>query len=254
MRDLSPKQAIEYFHLLFLAHLGKQVDRKAVILKGGCNLRFFMQSIRYSEDIDLDVTFISKETLQKNVEKILDSKSFQQSLKASEISIKSWSTPKQTETTQRWKVVIAQGVRLPLHTKLEFSRRSIDSFHEIAEIDLTLIQHYKLFPIFVNHYDINAAIQQKIDALALRSETQCRDIFDLYFLFSKPYERKKIKVSEATFKKAKENALSLTYDYYKAQVVAFLQPDYQTLYDSTRQWEAIQLKVFEHIEKANESH
>ena len=49
---------IERFHLLFLVQLGQKLDKRFYALKGGCNLRFFLKSIRYSEDMDLDVQTI----------------------------------------------------------------------------------------------------------------------------------------------------------------------------------------------------
>ena len=39
-------------------------------MKGGCNLRFFLKSIRYSEDMDLDIHTMSVGTLQNNVERV----------------------------------------------------------------------------------------------------------------------------------------------------------------------------------------
>ena len=33
-----------------------------MLVKGGCNLRFFFDSVRYSEDIDFDVAVIARET------------------------------------------------------------------------------------------------------------------------------------------------------------------------------------------------
>jgi hypothetical protein len=53
--DLLNVQAVEQFHLLFLTQLGARFDKKLYALKGGCNLRFFWKSIRYSEGMDLDV-------------------------------------------------------------------------------------------------------------------------------------------------------------------------------------------------------
>jgi predicted nucleotidyltransferase component of viral defense system len=47
---------IELFHLLFLRQIEGKLDKKLYALKGGCNLRFFFKSIRYSEDIDFDIT------------------------------------------------------------------------------------------------------------------------------------------------------------------------------------------------------
>ncbi len=51
----NDRQTIEIFHLLFLRAFGARVDKSLFALKGGCNLRFFLKSIRYSEDMDLDI-------------------------------------------------------------------------------------------------------------------------------------------------------------------------------------------------------
>ena len=98
--------ATEHFHLVFLAHLSNRVAPNLIALKGGCNLRFYFKSVRYSEDIDFDVHTISIETLRSNVRKIFDFKTFNNSLHASGIEITHTSEPKQTETTQRWKALL----------------------------------------------------------------------------------------------------------------------------------------------------
>ena len=49
----SDRQAVELFHLLFLRQLASGADRARIALKGGCNLRFYFGSVRYSEDLDL---------------------------------------------------------------------------------------------------------------------------------------------------------------------------------------------------------
>src|SRR5665213_3646374 len=100
---MNTREAIEYFHLSFSHRLAAKVDRGFFCLKGGCNLRFFFRSIRYSEDIDFDVQTTSVDTLKKNVGKILDDKAFHSALKINQdIQIVEWSDPKQTATTQRW--------------------------------------------------------------------------------------------------------------------------------------------------------
>ena len=53
--NLSPIACVEQFHLLFLEQLGRKLDKRHYALKGGCNLRFYLRSVRYSEDMDLDV-------------------------------------------------------------------------------------------------------------------------------------------------------------------------------------------------------
>src|SRR6266513_1000847 len=99
---MNPKlgdiQAVEQFHLLFLAHFGARVDKKLYCLKGGCNLRFFWKSIRYSEDIDFDVHTIAKQTLQKNIRQILDAPGFKRILQTAKLELTSISETKQTST------------------------------------------------------------------------------------------------------------------------------------------------------------
>ena len=57
-------QYVELFHLVFLDFLGRKLDKRYCVLKGGCNLRFFMKSFRYSEDMDIDVQGVSDMVLR----------------------------------------------------------------------------------------------------------------------------------------------------------------------------------------------
>ena len=75
----SSLQLREIFHLEFLRWLSRKVKAEHYALKGGANLRFFFKSIRYSEDMDLDVQKIKLETLKEVVMKILKAPSFQES-------------------------------------------------------------------------------------------------------------------------------------------------------------------------------
>ena len=100
------KSDVEKFHLLFLDQLSRNIDDAFYAVKGGCNLRFFFKSIRYSEDLDIDVQTIRVETLQKKIERILDSNPLKQILNSHGISIERYSSLKQTQTTQRWKLTL----------------------------------------------------------------------------------------------------------------------------------------------------
>lgn len=51
------------------ALVAKGEDKSLVALKGGCNLRFFFGSERYSEDMDLDVVVMARETLKNKVDR-----------------------------------------------------------------------------------------------------------------------------------------------------------------------------------------
>src|SRR5712692_8526136 len=176
-------RAVERFHLLFLAQLGTRLDKKLYALKGGCNLRFFWKSIRYSQDIDFDVHTIAQHTLQKNVRQILGAPGFKQILRSFKIQLTQVSEPKQTSTTQRWKVHLqaeVSGTDLP--TKIEFSRRKFDLGIVFGPADPEILIAYDLRPIIASHYDLESAFGQKLEALLGRKETQARDIFDLAFL------------------------------------------------------------------------
>src|SRR5688572_11438374 len=97
---------IELFHLLFLRQLEGKLDKNLYSLKRGCNLRFFFKSIRYSEDIDFDVSIISKSTLEKKINKIFESADFKRILESKGMGILQFNSAKQTETTQRWKLLL----------------------------------------------------------------------------------------------------------------------------------------------------
>src|SRR5450432_4265667 len=102
---LSARQTIEMFHLVFLRALAaKGEDKSLFALKGGCNLRFFFQSVRYSEDIDIDASIVAKGTLKNKIDRLLVAPMLVGPLKSRSIEIVDVSAPKQTDTTQRWKV------------------------------------------------------------------------------------------------------------------------------------------------------
>jgi len=194
MNNHSPIASVELFHLLLLDVLGRKADRKQYALKGGCNLRFFMRSIRYSEDMDIDVgSGLPKDKLEDLVKRILASKSFTNLLDLRRIRIEECSAPKQTDTTQRWKFGLALGrSSVLLRTKIEFSRRGMDDEISFDPIDPLLIRTYELTPVLASHYTSQSAIDQKIRALATRREVQARDVFDVDLLLNSGIKRKQV--------------------------------------------------------------
>lgn len=235
---MDTRAAIELFHLIFLHHLGTRIDKGLYSVKGGCNLRFFFKSIRYSEDIDLDVHTIGVGTLSNGVRKILKSRPFIDTLSARRITIQSISEPKQTETTQRWKIALAiENSAASLPTKIEFSRRE-DTFTALFEpIDPELLSRYDLYPILCTHYTRDIAIRQKIEALAGRNQTQARDVFDLAMLVSGNTSTVLSGVSTQARTLALSRAMALTFQDYLSQVVAFLEPQYQDHYGREATWD-----------------
>ena len=185
---MNPEQlshVIEQFQLLFLAHLTRGADKRSIVVKGGCNLRFFHRSIRYSEDMDLDVAGIEEHALRDRVRNILASRPFAQVLEARGIGIEHVTEHKQTPTVQRWKFGLTSARHgQPLPTKIEFSRRGLDEGVEFGSLDPAIIARHRLTPFMVSHYGAAAALEQKVRALAHRTETQARDVFDVHHLIA----------------------------------------------------------------------
>jgi hypothetical protein len=249
MNLYNPRQSVELFHLLFLSQLGRKIDKKLYALKGGCNMRFYFKSIRYSEDMDIDIQVVNKDTLSKNVNKLLGSVPFMNILQAQGLEIVNISAPKQTFTTQRWKIELKskQSV-LPLHTKIEFSRREIEDDTIYEPIDSQIIRRYSLSPFMSNHYSMQSMFRQKVRALALRSETQSRDIFDLYLLIGSGNHFKLDKKTTAILADAKSKAAGIDFADFKGQVIAYLPEDNQQEYDDESVWDVIVRTVIESMD------
>lgn len=252
---MSPYDVTEQFHLIFLSQLSKRVAQDLFALKGGCNLRFYFKSIRYSEDIDFNVHKISVETLRNNVRSIFKSKSFIDTLDAAKIEIVQTSEPKQTDTTQRWKVLLRiDDFDREIPTKIEFSRRDEIKGTVMESVDRDILIKYKLYPISCCHYSRIWAVRQKIDALIGRTQTQARDIFDLALLIHDKLDLEGYSLSASYKKEACENALSLSFDDYQGQVVAYLMPEYRSVYGTKQEWNSMVSKVVDFVEKVrNES-
>jgi predicted nucleotidyltransferase component of viral defense system len=251
MNAYDPMQYVELFHLLFLDMLGRKLDKRHYALKGGCNLRFFLKSFRYSEDMDLDIKAVPQEKLKEIVDRILDSKTTEQVLGVNGFRIESWSAPKQTGTTQRWKMALsASGVALPLHTKVEFSRRGMGADTLFEPVDAALIQTYRLAPVIASHYSAHAAYQQKIEATVTRSTPQARDIFDLSLLVRSGVDTRVSARLKKKLGQARANIMETGFGVFKSQVLSYLHPDYRAQYDSPSVWDDMRLEIDEALEGA----
>ncbi len=241
----TERQAIEIFHLHFLRSFSARVDKALFALKGGCNLRFYHRSIRYSEDMDLDIRTMAKASLRSNVETVLRAVSFRQALRAQQLEVAELSAPKQTETTQRWKIqlrLLAPQVAFP--TKIEFSRRTLDDGLELAAVEPELIRGYRMYPVIVQHYGAAAAFAQKILALAKRTQTQARDIFDLKLLVDAGAAATPLHETQLEqLPRAIDNAMSIGFEDFVGQVVAFLEPEHQADFRRRASWETLQEQV-----------
>jgi predicted nucleotidyltransferase component of viral defense system len=249
---LSDRQIVELFHLQFVRLLCAGPDKDRFAIKGGCNLRFFFESVRYSEDIDLDVARLPVHVLKEKVTRILGGPALALPLRSRGIAVVETSAPKQTETTQRWKVALsAEGRSLPLHTKIEFSRRGTKEDSKVESVAASVLAEYGLMPVLAPHYPLAAAIRQKIAALIHRGTVQARDVFDLSVLVAKAGGNAEVlRSARAQAPKAIERCMEVSYDDYKAQVVSHLKPDQIEALGPREAWDALQSQVVEFLEKA----
>ena len=252
-------QLREVFHLEFLRWLGRKIKAKHYAVKGGVNLRFFFNSFRYSEDMDLDVEGVEIDALKGAVMRILEAPSFQDIFKpfgVERIIPSDITRAKQTSTTQRFRVHLITLAGEDLFTKIEFSRHGFKGKICVQLVSDIVLRLYKLPPLPVPHYDIQSAIGQKIGALCSRAVTQPRDIFDLYVL-SPQYEfsdSEYIKMSRTKLEKAHENIFEVSFEQFRDSVISYLSPEDRQLYGLPSLWDEIKLKVagiIEEIKKKN---
>ncbi|MBU4369209.1 nucleotidyl transferase AbiEii/AbiGii toxin family protein [Patescibacteria group bacterium] len=254
MNKYNPLQLREIFHLEFLRWLGKKINPSYYALKGGVNLRFFYNSFRYSEDVDLNARIIQVDALRDKVMQILKSIPFQNNLKPfgiDKIVPPDIAKAKQTQTTQRFKIHLITPQNENFFTKIEFSRREFKNNIKIETVSNAILREYKLAPVLIPHYNIISAISQKLDALAARKITQARDAFDIYILISQieSSDKEKIKPNLENIKKARENAFEISFEQFKDTVVSYLLKEDQKIYNSPLVWDEIKLKVINFIEE-----
>ena len=233
MNTLSIPQVTELFHVAFLDVLSKRLEPDRYVLKGGANLRYFFDSVRYSEDIDLDVEGVPAWRLNEKVDALLSSTPIEVLLRSAGLSVAERSNPKRTDTTQRWKIGLqAPGHSELIRTKIEFSYREGEGDYRLEAIPRRIV-----------------ATEQKVLALAKRPETQARDVFDLDLLLRRrPLVPGSLDPQLLT--EAADLAMQLSYAAFRDQVLSFLEPESVELYEGEGSWEQMQTFVAERLEEA----
>jgi hypothetical protein len=69
-------QIIELFHLAFLQVAQARLDQARYVVKSGASLRYFFESLRYSQDLDLDAVAIEPWKLEEKVDEVLAAPAF----------------------------------------------------------------------------------------------------------------------------------------------------------------------------------
>ncbi len=227
-------------------------DKGAFAIKGGCNLRFFFESPRYSENIDFDVSErVPVHVLKDRMSRLLAGPALTLALRNRGLQLVSVSAP--TEATQRWKMALAmEGTAVPRPTKIEFSRREQTDSAVTEAVSPSVVAEHQSMTILAPHYPLGPAIRQKVSALADRREVQARDVFDLGAVLIPRTEAQiaHLQAVRSDVRSAMERAMSLSYSDYKGQVVAYLHPDFQAELGSEDAWDALQLKVVDYLDKS----
>ncbi|GAF69822.1 unnamed protein product, partial [marine sediment metagenome] len=237
-------QLREIFHLEFLRRFGRKVKAEFYAVKGGTNLRFFFKSIRYSEDMDIDLKGVRVNFIKDTVMNILENADFRNNLKSydvEDIIPPDMPRAKQTETTQRFKVHLITSSGEDLFTKVEFSRRGFKGDIVVEEVAGNVLRAYKMAPLVIPHYDMRSAVMQKIGALAARPAIQARDIFDLYIMSSQyqPIAAEGLTAGPSKVARAHENLFEVSFEQFRDTVVSYLAIEEQALYTSAERWDEI---------------
>lgn len=257
LRRLTPASTREVIHLLILQELADVRRGGGVIVKGGVNLRLFFDSPRYSEDMDLDGNADGSAEIRNCIQRLFDDRAFTRRLQ--EVGIRGLDPGqgpnKDTETTFRYKfgVIGGGGVRYP--TKIEVSFREHHGADEVlAEPPpQTIVDAYGIQSFEVRRYALDAAVRQKIEALAGRREAQARDVFDLCVLVpgtpdsvlvdfladNLPVDRLDV---------AHDRALGISFDEYRGQVIEFLEDAERVRQGTEGAWDDMRLRAAALIE------
>ena len=246
--------AVELLHFVFLERLLRISDAKLYVLKGGVNLRFHFGSPRYSEDMDLDVNpIVAVSTLKKNGYKILHDAALLRVLKTHGIAgleVNAIEKAKHTETTQRFRLRLETSAGQHIPTKIEFSRRGLQDGAVTESIPHEVARRIGRNAFFCGHYDAHTAMKQKIHALAGRTQTQARDLFDLYWLdshadFLKAVNAFREESNDASIELAASNLAAITFEQFQGQVVEFLHDEYRTEFDDKTRFNALHAHILD---------
>ena len=245
-------QLREIFHLEFLRYLAADMPPGLWALKGGVNLRLFFRSIRYSEDMDLDVESLPVESVKKRVMRLLGSPSFSANLKTygiEGVKLPAIEKAKQTSTTQRFKVHLLTSSGEDYFTKIEFSRRGFSGGPVAESVPAAILRPYGMAPLIVPHYPAADAAVQKISAVLSRSVLHARDIFDLYLLSTqvRPGAAGLTLPGGAEIARARENILEPGFERFRDAVAAYLAPEDLKVYSVPAVWDEIKLKAAEFV-------
>jgi len=240
---------VELLHLALLQVMPSYLPVADYAVKGDANLRLFYGSRRRSQDIDFDYLGTRFDAVEGAIDAALASRAFRDLLRVAGVAMSVPTKPKQTDTTRRWKFQV-DGPSAHLSTKIEFSAREADPEHAFEAARGDLGRGIGLRVVKAEHYLPPAAIRQKIRALAQRSQTEPRDVFDLDLLFATHLDEIRAgDVDSATLTRAIEASLGIPYEAYRDLVVQYIEDEFVPIYGRPEVWTDMMLGVVERLER-----
>lgn len=245
-------RAIELFHLTFLEVASIQLRPiEAYAVKGGVNLRFFLGSRRRSADLDLDHVGRKFGAFAEQVDALFASRQLAELLRTRQLRLVAPRRSKDTDTVKRWKLSLAGPEMADAASKVEVSQRLASGQPVVGPVDDELARRLGGLAVRLQHYAPPVAIEQKVSALAGRSATEPRDVFDLDHLFRAfPDAVAQLRLDEGTTRAAIARALEIAYADYRALVVDYLDEDLVDLFSGEDAWADMVLRVTSRLEEA----
>jgi predicted nucleotidyltransferase component of viral defense system len=258
----SPLALREGFHVVLLKALAERLQGRDWVLKGGTNLRLYFSSIRFSEDIDLDVGKDVAGAMQRAIPAALADGDVQRRLRALGIlqaSLLGGRSNKSTDTTLRYKIELVGrgGLRPPTKIDVSYRDRCEGDQHLLTPANDSAVRAYLRPddpPLLLPSYTRSAALRQKINALASRTHVQARDVFDLFVLGNGTPKGIDIGflrrwLDNATLRNARSRALEISHAEYSDTVLAYLNPAQRQQLQDEEHWIARQLFVGDLIDR-----
>ncbi len=258
---ISAATAREAVHIFLLKRLESLRERGRIVVKGGVNLRLFFGSPRYSEDIDFDGEPSASVAIKDAICGMFEDRTTIQELRKLGIrSLDPGEGPnKDTETTYRHKFGVVTGGDVRYPTKVEVSFRGRYDGDEIltSQPSPDVVSPYlgENFSLVLSHYGRNAAVRQKVLALAGRQFVQARDVYDLNVLAPSGQALEAVRflahtVDDEILQRAHDRALEISYDEYRGQVVEFLPESVRADHELNMVWDEMRLTAATLVEAA----
>lgn len=244
------QQIVEGFHLALLTVLGDRGGRDAFVLKGGASLRFFLKSIRYSDDVDIDVPTMDQWRFTDRIKAAVEGETLVRLLALLGTTMSQGYRKDASATKEDWSFeLVHTDVPLPVRTRLEVSYRGYDYpadswFPDKPANEVMAPYARALRAPVITRYRIPVAMSQKVRALYGRKETQPRDVFDLDFLFG-GWPDRPTDLEEAEIGTAIDRVFEIGYGEYVSKVVTMLDPALASLYEAEETWGDMQQRVID---------